>query len=295
MTSLPSVAERAQAFRTPAFSVPWAWLAARNKKNLIAALILGPVVALALVGPYLPISGPLEVAPINSLQAPSLHHLFGTDKLGRDIFSRTVAGARVSLLIGFSSALLALSVGVVLGTVAGFMGRAVDGVIMTIVDVFLSFPSLLLVLGMVAVFGNGMAQIVLAIAVADAPRAVRLQRALALGLKNRAYIDAAHVASAPTWYILARHILPNTIAPMLVVASIFAANAILIEASLSFLNLGIVPPNPSWGNIIADGKPYLQQAWWISAFPGLALALVAVSLHLFSDGVRQNLDPRLGA
>lgn len=294
MTSVPTTAPRGY---SPAstFSVPRRWLKARNKKNLAGMTILLPVMVLALLGPYLPIPGPLDVAPIESLQGPSLSHPFGTDKLGRDIFSRVIAGARVSLLIGFSAAGLALGVGIILGTVAGFMGRAVDGVVMTIVDIILSFPSLLLVLCIVAVFGNGLAQIVLAIAVADAPRAVRLQRALALGLKNRAYIDASRMASAPTWYIIARHIFPNTVAPMLVVASIYAANAILIEASLSFLNLGIVPPDPSWGNIIADGRPYLQTAPWISTFPGILLALVAIALHLFSDGIRQNLDPRLGA
>jgi peptide/nickel transport system permease protein len=154
---------------------------------------------------------------------------------------------------------------------------------------------LLLVLAIVAVFGNGFTQLVLAIAVADAPRAVRLQRSLALGLRSRSYIDAARLASSPTWRILLRHVLPNTMAPMIVVASIYAANAIILEASLSFLGLGIVPPNPSWGNIINDGRAYLDNAWWISTFPGLAIALVTVGLHLFSDGIRQNLDPRLAA
>jgi peptide/nickel transport system permease protein len=164
---------------------------------------------------------------------------------------------------------------------------------MTIVDIMLSFPSLLLVLMIVAVFGNGFTQIVIAIAVADAPRAIRLQRSLALSLKTRPFIDAARMAAAPTWFILLRHVIPNTIAPMIVVASIYAANAIIIEASLSFLNLGIIPPNPSWGNIISEGSQYLQRAWWIAMFPGIALALVAMSLHLISDGIRQNLDPGL--
>ncbi|MDZ7728060.1 MAG: ABC transporter permease [Dehalococcoidia bacterium] len=146
----------------------------------------------------------------------------------------------------------------IFGIVAGFMGRAMDTLVMTGVDIMLAFPSILLVLCIVAVFGNGFVQIVIAIAVADAPRAVRLQRALALGLKSRSFIDASRMASAPTWFILARHIVPNTIAPMLVVASIYAANAILIEAALSFLNLGIIPPEPSWGNIISEGRQYLE-------------------------------------
>jgi peptide/nickel transport system permease protein len=282
-------------FHFPGVGNPFRRLAIRNRRNLAGFLILAPIVLLALAAPYLPIQEPLAVNPANAQQSPSLEHPFGTDRLGRDIFSRAMAGARVSLLIGVSAATLALSIGIVLGTVAGFMGRLVDGAIMTVVDIFLSFPSLLLVLCIVAVFGNGFIQIVMAIAVADAPRAVRLQRALSLGLKSRSYIDAARMASAPTWWVLARHIFPNTIAPMIVVASIYAANAILTEASLSFLNLGIIPPNPSWGNIISEGRPYLQTMWWISTFPGILLAAVAVALHLFSDGIRQNLDPRLGA
>lgn len=296
MASVPTVAEQLRSPSFPTFAWTWRWLAARNKKNLVGFMVIVPIAVLAFSAPYIPgLPGPLDVKPIDSLLTPSAEHPFGTDKLGRDIFSRTLAGARVSLLLGFSAAFLSLGLGVVLGIMAGFIGKAVDALITTVVDVFLSFPSLLLVLTIVAVFGNGLTQIVFAIAVADAPRAVRLQRSLALGLRSRSYIDAAHMASAPTWYILLRHVFPNTIAPMLVIASIFAANAILIEASLSFLGLGIVPPNPSWGNIIADGRPYLQQAWWISTLPGAALALVAVSLHLFSDGIRQNLDARLGA
>lgn len=274
---------------------PVQWMAGQNRKNLVGAALLVPIIILSVIAPVLPIPDPLTPNVAHSLQGPSLEHPFGTDKLGRDILSRTLAGARISLLIGASAAGLALAVGVVLGIMAGFMGRLVDSIITTFVDIMLSFPSLLLVLCIVAVFGNGFAQIVIAIAVADAPRAIRLQRSLALGLKSRAYIDAARMANAPTWFILARHILPNTIAPMIVVASIYAANAILIEASLSFLNLGIIPPDPSWGNIISEGRPYLQNGWWISTFPGLALATVAISLHLISDGIRQNLDPRLGA
>lgn len=274
---------------------PFRWMAGQNRKNIVGAAMLLPIIILSVIAPFLPIPDPLIPNVAHSLQGPSLEHPFGTDKLGRDIFSRTLAGARISLLIGASAAGLALIVGVILGIMAGFMGRLMDSLIMTFVDIMLSFPSLLLVLVIVAVFGNGFAQIVIAIAVADAPRAIRLQRSLALNLKSRAYIDAARMANAPTWFILARHILPNTIAPMIVVASIYAANAILIEASLSFLNLGIIPPDPSWGNIISEGRPYLQNGWWISTFPGLALATVAISLHLISDGIRQNLDPRLGA
>lgn len=262
-------------------------------KYIGAAIILLPIAVLAVIGPYLPIPEPNVPAPVESLQGPSFEHPFGTDRLGRDVFSRTLGGARISLMVGFSAAAIALAVGITLGTVAGFMGRAVDGLISGATDVLMSFPSILLVLGIVATFGNGLTQIVIAIAVADAPRAVRLQRALALGIRSRSFIDASRLASSPLWWVLLRHVLPNTIAPMVVVGSIYAANAIIIEASLSFLGLGVVPPNPSWGNVINDGRPYLEQAWWISTFPGLAIALVAFALHLLADGLRQGLDPRL--
>jgi peptide/nickel transport system permease protein len=266
-----------------------------NGKYVAATLILGPIIALALLAPYLPISDPIVPNPTDSLQSPSLEHPFGTDRLGRDIFSRTLGGARISLLVGFSAAAIALVTGITLGTMAGFMGRSVDAVMSSVTDILMSFPSILLVLAIVATFGNGLTQIIIAIAVADAPRAVRLQRALALGIRSRSFIDASRMASSPLWWVLLRHVLPNTIAPMVVVGSIYAANAILVEASLSFLGLGVVPPEPSWGNIINEGRPYLEQAWWISTFPGLAIALVAFSLHLLSDGLRQNLDPRLAS
>jgi peptide/nickel transport system permease protein len=264
-----------------------------NKRNLVAFLILAPIITLAILAPVLPIADPLRPAPLESLQGPSLHHPFGTDKLGRDVFSRTLNGARVSLLIGFTAATISMVIGIVGGTLTSFMGRWVDGIAMGVLDVLLSFPSLLLALSIVAVFGAGIPQIILAIVTADAPRAIRLQRSLALGIKSRNFIDAARIVSAPTPWLLRRHVVPHTLGPMMVVASIFAANAILIEASLSFLGLGIVPPQPSWGNIINDGRPYLDTAWWISTFPGIALALVAIGLHVVSDGIRQNLDPRL--
>ncbi|MCC7365108.1 MAG: ABC transporter permease [Dehalococcoidia bacterium] len=181
-----------------------------------------------------------------------------------------------------------------IGTISGFAGKTADTIISAIIDVFLAFPSLLLAIGVVAIFGPGLPQVIAALAIADTPRAIRLQRSLTLGLKSRTYMDAARMASAPTWWMLIRHVVPNTIAPMVVVASIYASNAILAEAALSFLGLGLVPPDPSLGNLVSEGRQYLQDAWWISTIPGLVIALVSISLHLFSDGIREHLDPRLG-
>lgn len=263
-----------------------------NRKVQIALLILVPIMLLTVLAPILPIQGPLETNLRALMKAPSIEHPFGTDKLGRDIFSRTLSGVVVSLTVGLSVAAIALSVGLVLGTLAGFYGKFVDRVIMTIVDIFLAFPSLLLAIGLVAVMGTGLVPVILAISLADVPRFIRLQRSLVLGLRSRAYIDAARTVRASQFWLMTRHIVPNSIAPMLVAASIASANAILIEASLSFLGLGIMPPQPSLGNVVRDGQMYLEQAWWISTLPGVVILLIAIGLHFLSDGIRELLDPR---
>ena len=275
----------------PAFDFSTIKRLASHRLNLLGLGLLLPLVVLALAFPLLPLQQPLEVNVAEALKGPSLSHPFGTDRLGRDLLSRNLDGARISLAVGFTVAIVSVIGGVLIGTVAGFFGHFVDTAVMAVVDVFLSFPGLLLAIAMVAVFGSGLLQVIVAISITDIPRAIRLQRSLVLGLKARSYIDAARMASAPARWIVLRHLIPNTLAPMLVVGSIYAANAILVEASLSFLGLGITPPTPSWGNIIHDGQAYLQRAWWISTFPGLAILLVAVSLHLMSDGVRESLDP----
>ena len=260
---------------------------------LLGVAVLTPLALLALFYPALPLPGYMETNPSSGLLGPSLEHPFGTDNLGRDILSRTLAGTRISLTVGFAVAIIAVALGVLIGNATVFSGRIVDTAVTTIVDLLLSFPSLLLAIALVAVFGAGLMQVIVAIVIADLPRAIRLQRALALGLKNRAFIDAARMVSAPTWWLLLRHVIPNTLAPMLVMGSIYAANAILVEASLSFLGLGILPPQPSWGNLIHDGQRYLLNAWWISTFPGLALLAVTISLHLIADGARASMDPSL--
>jgi len=263
-----------------------------NRKARLALIILLPILTLSAIAPILPMQGPLETNLFSSLEAPSLAHPFGTDKMGRDIFSRTLAGIKVSLIVGLSVAAIALGMGLLLGTLAGFFGGLIDRVVMTVVDIFLAFPSLLLAIGLVAILGTGLIPVILAISLADVPRFIRLQRSLVLSLRTRAFIDAARTVQASQFWMVTRHIVPNTLAPMLVAASIAAANAILIEASLSFLGLGIMPPEPSLGNVIRDGQLYLEHAWWISTLPGVVILLIAVSLHFLSDGVRELLDPR---
>jgi len=258
----------------------------------LALAILVPIVLLTIFRPVLPLPGPLDTDLRAMMQPPSLEHLFGTDRMGRDLLSRTLAGVQISMFVGFAVALVALSFGLIMGTLAGFFGGVIDRVMMAITDIFLAFPSLLLAIGLVSVMGTGMLPVVLAISLSDVPRFIRLQRSLVLSLRTRAYIDAARTVKASQFWLMTRHIVPNTIAPLLVATSIAAANAILVEAGLSFLGLGIMPPAPSLGNLIRDGQSYLEQAWWISTLPGVVILLIALGLHFLSDGIRQVLDPR---
>ena len=263
-----------------------------NQKVRVAFFILVPILLLTAAAPLLPLQGPLETNLGAMMLPPSIEHPFGTDRMGRDVLSRTLQGVKVSLLVGFSVALIALVVGMILGTLAGFFGGLADRAIMTVVDIFLAFPSLLLAIGLVAIVGTGLVPVIAAIAMADVPRFIRLQRSQVLSLRSRPFIDAARTVRASHGWMMTRHVIPNTVAPMLVAASIASANAILVEASLSFLGLGIMPPAPSLGNIIRDGQIYLQQAWWISTLPGVVILMMAFSLHFLSDGAREELDPR---
>ncbi|MCH8466592.1 MAG: ABC transporter permease [Roseinatronobacter sp.] len=263
-----------------------------NSKMRSALAILIPLSLLILLAPVLPLQAPLQTNLMAMMQPPSLEHPFGTDRMGRDIFSRTLEGVKISLKVGLSVAALALVMGMILGTLAGFFGGLMDRSVMVIVDILMAFPSLLLAIGLIAIMGTGLVPVVMAIAIADIPRFIRLQRSLVLGLRTRAYIDAARTVQASQFWLMSRHIVPNSVAPMLVAASISAANAILVEASLSFLGLGIMPPAPSLGNLIREGQLYMEQAWWISTLPGVVILLIAISFHFLSDGVRQALDPR---
>jgi peptide/nickel transport system permease protein len=293
MADLPySPAPAASAGLLATLSAPFRSGALAHPKVRVALLLLVPILLLTVFAPLLPIQKPLETNLRAMMEFPSIAHPFGTDKMGRDILSRTLAGVQISMLVGVSVASIALLSGMLLGTLAGFYGGKVDRVIMTIVDIFLAFPSLLLAIGLVSVMGTGLIPVILAISLADVPRFIRLQRSQVLSLRTRAFIDAARTVDASQFWLMSRHIVPNTLAPMLVAASIAAANAILIEASLSFLGLGIMPPSPSLGNIVRDGQMYLEQAWWISTLPGVVILLITIGLHFLSDGVRELLDPR---
>jgi peptide/nickel transport system permease protein len=265
----------------------------RNRNNVVACAIIVPLVTIALLSPWLPLGNLTQSNLTASLAPPSLEHPFGTDKLGRDILARTFAGLRISILVGLAAATISLLGGMIIGTLAATLGRRVDTAVSSLVDVLMAFPAVLMAIAIVAVFGPGPLQLIIALGIASMPAAIRLQRSLALTIVSSTYMDAARMANASAWWNVRRHVLPNSVAPMMVVASIYAAEAILAEAALSFLGLGVVPPTPSLGNIIADGQNYLREAWWISTIPGLTIVLLSLSLHFFSDGVREQLDPAL--
>ena len=235
---------------------------------------------------------PLMLDPDDRLQGPNWKHWFGTDNAGRDIYSRTLHGGRVSLMVGFFVAIFTTAVGMVIGLISGYTPK-LDIIIQRVMDAIMSFPTLLLALALVAMLGSSMWNVIGVITFVDTPRMVRIVRATVLTLREQMYIDAARALGTPTWRILFVHLAPNTMAPVLVQATYIFALAILTEASLSFLGLGIPPENPSWGNILALGRTFLQQAFWISFFPGLLLTINVLAMNLVGDGLRDAFDPKL--
>ena len=257
-----------------------------------AAVVLLAVL-LALGAPLLAPHDPLRQNLGNTLARPGGSHLLGTDNVGRDVFSRVIWGTRISLLAGFVSVAMAMLAGSALGIVAGYSGGRVDGVVMRLMDAVLSFPPLVLALALGAVLGAGLTGVLIALGVVYTPTFARLMRGQVLTIGAREYVDAARALGAPGWRIACRHVLPNAVAPIVVQASLSVAFAILAEASLSFLGLGIQPPAASWGSMINAGRGYLQQAPWIVFGPGATLFVTVVGLNFVGDAIRDALDPRL--
>jgi peptide/nickel transport system permease protein len=243
----------------------------------------------SVIAPY----DPLAVAPVAQLQPPSLEHLAGTDLFGRDIFSRLLYGARVSLVVGVVAVLISSGIGSVLGLLAGYYGRQTDALITRLMDVMLAFPGILLALTLVAALGTGLANVVLAVGLAGVPGYTRLVRSSTLGVSKEAYVRAAQAVGCGNLRILLRHILPNVAGPILVMASLQMGWAILNAASLSFLGLGAQPPTPEWGAMLNEGRTYLREAFWMTAAPGLAIMATVLAVNLLGDGLRNALDPRL--
>jgi peptide/nickel transport system permease protein len=265
----------------------------RNRFALAGAVVVTILFAVSLLAPVIT---PWDPAAINAYQVllpPSASHWMGTDELGRDVFSRVIFGTRISLYVGFVAVGIAVAIGTIVGLVAGFYGGWIDTLLMRFVDIMLCFPTFFLILAVIALLEPSIWNIMLIIGITGWMGVARLVRAEVLSIKERDYIMAARSIGASDLRIIFRHILPNAAAPMLVAATLGVGGAILTESALSFLGIGVQPPIPSWGNILTSGKDYLEFAWWLSLFPGLAILVTVLAYNLLGEGIRDALDPRL--
>jgi peptide/nickel transport system permease protein len=271
-------------------------VARRLSRNSSAVIGFALALILVLMAIFAPLIAPYpydKVDLLNSRQAPSRDHLFGTDELGRDVFSRIVWGSRVSLSIGFLAVLFSSVVGIMLGAIAGFFGKAVDDVIMRLMDVIQSIPGILLAIAISVVLGPGLFNTLLALGFAGITMACRLTRAAVLKVRNEEYIEAATSINASTTRIIVRHVIPNSLAPVLVSATMSIGSIIMAAAMLSFIGLGVQPPTPEWGSMIAGGRNLIRCCPWMVTYPGVFIMLTVLAFNMFGDGLRDALDPKL--
>ncbi|HAM57237.1 MAG: peptide ABC transporter permease [Candidatus Rokubacteria bacterium RBG_16_73_20] len=278
----------------------------RQRSVLIGASILAVIVAIALLAPYLGTRDPARIDPVARNKRPgaervvraddgtrtTLTYWMGTDSLGRDVYSRVVYGARVSLVVGVSVALISAAIGLVIGILAGYL-RWLDNVVMRIMDGLMAVPAILLAIALVSLSKASLRTVILAIVIPEVPRVVRLVRSVVLSIREEPYVEAARALGAPLPLLLARHVLPNTVAPLIVQATFVCASAILVEAILSFLGVGIPPETPTWGNIMAEGRALFRLFPHNILFPGIFLAATVLAVNMLGDGLRDTLDPRV--
>lgn len=265
----------------------------RNRSALVGGTVLLLIVVIALTAPLIAPYDPIKTNQRLSLTPPSPEHLMGTDRFGRDIFSRVVWAGQTSLPIGLVSVVIGLLFGVSVGLLAGYYGGWFDAVSMRCVDLLLAFPGILLALAIIAILGGSLTNLMIAVGIASIPDYVRITRGSVLSMREREFVLAARVVGARGPSIVLRHILPNTVAPLIVLATLGTAAAIITGAALSFLGLGIKPPTPEWGNMLAEGREFLQRAPWVAFFPGIAIMLTVLAINLLGDGLRDTLDPRM--
>ncbi|MBO8155901.1 MAG: ABC transporter permease [Bacillaceae bacterium] len=265
----------------------------KSKTSVIGLLIILTLIFTAIFAPYVATHDPTEQDIFNRYAAPSSDHWLGTDELGRDIYSRIVYGSRISIQIGVIAVGISMVIGVLLGIVAGYFGRWIDNIIMRFIDILMAFPSILLAIALVAVLGPSLTNAMIAVGIVGVPHFARIVRSTVLSIKETEYIEAARASGVRNGEILFRHILPNSMAPIIVQATLSIGTAILDAAGLSFLGLGAQPPKPEWGAMLSDGQAALQTAPWVIMFPGLAILIVVLGFNLFGDGLRDALDPRL--
>ena len=270
-----------------------AWKVARRRPaSLVGAVVVALFVVMAIGAPWIALADPIKTSWSQVRKAPTWAHPFGTDDLGRDGFSRVVWGARISMQAGVGSILFAMVLGIPLGLVAGYYRGALDQALMRLTDAWLAFPFLILAIGLVTILGPSLTNATLAIGLAAAPTYIRLTRGLVLGVNEEDYVHAARALGAWDPRVMARHILPNIVSAILVQATVAVPTAIIAEAVLSFLGLGVQPPAPSWGTMLNAAQQFLEQAPWMAFWPGLAIFLLALSFNLAGDGLRDVLDPK---
>jgi ABC-type dipeptide/oligopeptide/nickel transport system permease subunit len=267
-------------------------LYARSTGAVLGAAILVALVAATIAAPWIEPYDPIGVAPKIARQPPSGEHWFGTDQYGRDVLSRVIDGAHISLEMGLAAVFISVVCGTVLGLIAGYNEGIFDSLIMRFVDMLLAFPGILLALAIVAALGASLSNVILAVGIGTIPVYARVVRGTVLSTKHEAYVDAARVIGCSDLRVTLRHILPNITAPVLVLATIGVAYSILNGSALSFLGLGVSAPTAEWGLMVSEGRSYLRDAWWITTAPGLALAVTVLAMNLVGDGLRDAFDPR---
>ncbi len=265
----------------------------KNKLAVIGGMLVLLVFILSIFAPFIgPFRHPEKIDISNILVGPSLSHPLGTDDLGRDVLSRMLWGGRISLEVGFVAVGIATIIGIILGAIAGYYGGYIDGAIMRVVDIMLSIPTIFLVLAVIAILEPSIINIMIVIGLTSWMEPARLIRAEFISLKERDFVIAARAIGATDRRIIMKHVLPNGLSPILVSATMGVGGAILIESALSFLGLGVQPPTPSWGSLLSSGKDNIEIAWWLSAFPGLAILITVLGYNLLGEGIRDALDPR---
>jgi peptide/nickel transport system permease protein len=266
------------------------------KRNRLAVGGLVVIVIMFLIAGFASFLSPYDPGKTEvsmKLKPPSLQHYLGTDQLGRDVFGRMLFGSRVSLSVGFVAVAISISIGILVGAVSGYYGGWIDSVLMRFVDIMLCFPSIFLILTVVALLGPSLFKVMVVIGITSWMGTSRFVRAEFLSLRERDFAQAAKALGVKDHRIIFRHILPNALAPVFVTATLDVATAILVEAGLSFLGFGVQPPAPSWGNILTEGRTYIFDAWWLTVFPGLAILITVLSFNLLGEGLRDAIDPRL--
>lgn len=266
-------------------------LALANRGIFWGGLLLAIMVGVAAIGPFFS-ADPVALNPMNRLKPPSTDVWFGSDFLGRDIFARVVSGAQISLVVGIAVAVVSVVIGLLLGMIAGYI-RWLDAIVMRIMDGLMAIPAILLAIALISLSGATLFTVIIAIVIPEIPRVVRVVRSVVLTVREEPYVEAAIAAGTRLPQILIRHVLPNTIAPLIVQATYICGSAMLTEAILGFLGAGIPPEIPSWGNIMSEGRTYFQISPWIIFYPGIALALTVLAVNVVGDGLRDTLDPRI--